>query len=130
MMRVVCMVALLLLGSTESAASDTTWKSKRGLFVVTYASDLDPLEINKLHGWTLQLASKDGEAVTAAVISVDGGMPKHDHGLATQPRVTQELGDGAYRLDGLRFHMRGDWEVTLTIEANGVTDAVTIKLIL
>ena len=128
MMRIAGLIVLLCVALVPALAQETVWTSKRGLFVVTYVSDLEPVAINQLHGWTLQLEDKNGEAVTAAFITVDGGMPEHDHGLPTQPRVTQELGDGAYRLDGLRFHMRGNWEVTLRIEANGMTDAVTIKV--
>ena len=128
MIRIAGLIILLSVTLAQAVADETAWTSKRGLFVVSYVSDLEPLAINQLHGWTLQLDSKDGEPVTAAVITVDGGMPEHDHGLPTQPRVTQEIGEGAYRLDGLRFHMRGEWEVTLRIEANGVTDAVTIKV--
>ena len=130
MMRIAGLIVLMCVALMPALAEETVWTSKRGLFVITYVSDLEPLTINQLHGWTLQLEDKDGEAVTAAVITVDGGMPKHDHGLPTQPRVTQELGAGAYRLEGLRFHMRGEWEVSLSIAANGVTDAVTIMVTL
>jgi len=111
-------------------AEGVTWKSKRGLFVATYDSELKPITINQLHSWVLQIEDANGEAVTGAKIVADGGMPTHDHGLPTRPRVTAELGDGAYRLDGLRFHMRGDWEVTLTIDANGVSDTITVNLTL
>jgi hypothetical protein len=57
-------------------------------------------------------------------------MPVHNHGLPTQPRVTTELGDGDYRLEGMRFHMQGPWEITLTITVGGSTDTVVIALTL
>jgi hypothetical protein len=57
-------------------------------------------------------------------------MPLHDHGMPTRPRVTADLGGGRYRLDGLRFHMNGDWEIVLEILANGSRDTVVIKLVL
>ena len=123
-------VALTFLLALTAWAENVTWKSKRGLFVATYDSELDPISINQLHSWVLHIEDANGEAVTGARIVADGGMPEHDHGLPTRPRITAELGDGAYRLDGLRFHMRGDWEVTLTIDANGVSDTVTVKLTL
>jgi hypothetical protein len=59
---------------------------------------------------------------------VDGGMPLHNHGMPTRPRITEELGEGDYRLEGMRFHMRGAWEVSIEIAADGKTDTVIIKL--
>lgn len=130
-----CLAAVLLLIMSVNLCADAsqtepTWTSKRGLFVVSWQSELDPLQINQLHAWTLHIENPAGEAITAAKIDVDGGMPEHDHGLATRPRVTAELGNGDYRLDGLRFHMRGNWELQFTIVANGKTDTVVVKVTL
>ena len=122
--------ALLLSLCLVAQAEDASWTSKRGLFLVSYQSDLEPLQINALHAWTLHIENPEGEAVTGAQITVDGGMPEHNHGLATRPRVTAESGNGNYRLEGLRFHMRGDWELLLTIVANGKTDTVVVKVTL
>ena len=61
-------------------------------------------------------------------ITVDGGMPAHNHGLPTQPRVTQNLGEGCYKVEGLRFHMQGHWEMKIGIESGGATDTVIIPL--
>jgi len=55
-------------------------------------------------------------------------MPLHDHGLPTRPRVTEELGNGDYRLQGMRFHMTGAWEITLLIRAGETEDTVVISL--
>ena len=52
----------------------------------------------------------------------------HDHGMPTRPRVTEDLGGGRYRLDGLRFHMNGRWEMTIEINADGRRDTVLIVL--
>jgi len=87
-----------------------------------------PIPINRIHGWELVVLTAGGEAVTGAEITVDGGMPAHDHGLPTRPRVTEELGGGRYRVEGLRFHMGGIWEIVVTIEAAGRRDTVTISI--
>ncbi len=57
-------------------------------------------------------------------------MPQHDHGLPTEPEVTQELGGGDYVVEGLRFHMAGRWQVKFVINAGGQRDSVTFNLIL
>lgn len=118
------------LPADEHAPEEESWTSKRGLFIVTYQSELEPLQINQLHSWILHLENSQGVPITGAQIEVAGGMPEHDHGLATRPRVTAAPGAGDYLLEGLRFHMRGDWELQLTIVADGKTDAVVVKVTL
>jgi hypothetical protein len=100
------------------------------LFRVSFSSDLDPVAINQMHSWTLTVATADGQPVENATITVDGGMPQHGHGLPTNPQVTEYLGDGRYRVEGLRFQMGGWWEVKFDITAAGQTDAVTFNLVL
>jgi len=111
-------VALLLLCAPISGALADEWVSSRGVYTVSFESSLEPIEINQIHAWILHITS-DGEPVTGASLAVSGGMPAHDHGMPTRPRVTAELGNGHYRLEGMRFHMGGDWEVSIEIKANG-----------
>lgn len=118
----------LLLASVQ--ADDAQWSSQRGLFVVSYQSELVPLQINKLHAWVLHIEDTNGNPVIGAHIEASGGMPAHDHGLPTYPRVTDELGDGDYRLDGMRFHMSGVWEITISISADDQSDAVVVSVTL
>jgi hypothetical protein len=66
--------------------------------------------------------------VEGAQIEVDGGMPAHDHGLPTAPRVTEDLGGGDYRLDGVRFHMRGLWQMYFTIRTGDAEETAVISI--
>jgi len=111
------------------AVAGTDWVSDRGVYTVAYESSLQPIEINQIHNWILHISS-DGEPVANAEVTISGGMPVHNHGLPTSPRVTEELGNGDYRLEGMRFHMKGDWEVSITIRAGGKTDTVIVTLTL
>ena len=96
--------------------------------VVTYTTpDGDP-EINKMHSWVLHVESDDGIAIEGAIINVEGGMPKHNHGLPTKPLITTELGNGNYKLEGMRFHMSGYWEIIVNITTNNGTSKVIIPL--
>ena len=118
---VLCLVAAIPAGADQRSADQ---------LVVRYESSLQPVEINKMHSWLLRVETADGRPVEDATIEVDGGMPEHDHGLPTQPRVTAELGGGSYRVDGLRFHMRGDWELVFTIRHGKHTSTVVVSLTL
>ena len=124
----IVLVALLCMLIQQVGTTGDVWESTRGLFAVSYESELQPIEINRIHNWLLRIESTGGDPVRGAHIEVTGGMPLHNHGLPTRPRVTQELGDGNYRLEGMRFHMAGDWEITIDIDVDGKTDTVIVTL--
>jgi hypothetical protein len=125
--RSVVAAILLILALPVTDATAEEWVSKRNIYEVSYESSIEPISINRMHHWILTITS-DGEPVAGAEIDVTGGMPAHDHGMPTRPRVTAELGEGRYRLEGLRFHMNGRWEMSIEIEANGRRDTVVIVL--
>lgn len=130
MMRAAGVLACLWVLFAAALANDARWTSQRDIFALSYQSELNPLQINTLHGWILHIEDASGQPVLGATIEATGGMPAHDHGLPTRPRVTTEIGDGDYRLDGLRFHMGGTWEITFNISANGKSDIVVVTVTL
>lgn len=102
--------------------------SEQGHYRVSFASTLAPLEINRMHSWIVHVEDAKGTAVEQAELTISGGMPLHDHGLPTVPRATRYLGSGDYLVEGMKFHMSGAWEVSITIAANGNRDRVTFGL--
>ncbi|NQV86570.1 MAG: FixH family protein [Woeseiaceae bacterium] len=113
------LIVCLLLFPPASYADD---------LVVTYTTpDGDP-QINRMHSWILHIETAAGVEVEGATVEFDGGMPKHNHGLPTKPRVTEELGGGDYKLDGVRFHMSGYWEIVVSVATDSGTSIVTIPL--
>lgn len=103
--------------------------SGNGLYQVALVPPAQAPAINQLHSWKVKLATADGTPVRGARFTVDGGMPQHGHGLPTQPRVTRELGDGVYQLDGMKFSMTGWWEVKLAIASPHGPDKVTFNTV-
>jgi len=122
------MLVLLLQVSALAADTEQEWSSRRGVYTISFEAELDPIEINRIHAWVLTVRTSSGDPVTRAEISVLGGMPMHDHGMPTRPRVTEYLGEGRYRLEGMRFHMSGRWEVSVTVKADGKVDTAVIAL--
>jgi hypothetical protein len=115
---------------TAPANTETTRASADSGLVVSYTSELTPIVINKIHNWIVHLETADGTNVAGAQIVAIGGMPIHDHGLPTLPRMTRELGDGDYLLEGMKFHMNGWWQVTVSIDVNDNRDSVIFDLVL
>lgn len=112
----------------EPAAVADRWTSERGKYVVSFSSSIDPMPINKMFEWTLHVEDADGEPVDGARFAIAGGMPEHNHGLPTSPRVTEDLGNGDYRLQGIRFHMKGNWQFIISIFEGAQADRVVIDL--
>jgi hypothetical protein len=110
--------------------TSTSRFSDAGLFNVSWNSDSGTPPLNQIHSWTLHVETADGQPVEGATILVDGGMPQHGHGLPTSPEVTADLGNGDYRVEGMKFQMLGFWEVKFNISADGQSDSITFNLIL
>ena len=102
----------------------------RNLYLVEVQSLADPIAINKMHAWEAKVKLATGEPVTGASITVGGGMPQHGHGYPTQPRVTKELGDGRYLIEGMKFSMSGWWELKLKIDSSAGVDDVTFNTVI
>jgi hypothetical protein len=124
---------LLIVSSLLPLASygdEASWLTRSGYYHVSYQSELRPIVINRIHTWIFHIETPDGAPVDEAEISVTGGMPLHNHGLPTAPQMTTSLGNGNYRVEGMRFHMNGDWELLVTVDVAGRRDTVIIPLTL
>lgn len=98
-----------------------------------YRVQIKPLEavvpVNKMHLWEVRVMRPGGEPVAGAKLAVDGGMPQHGHGLPTRPRVTRELGNGHYLIEGMKFNMSGWWEIKITVADKDASDKATFNLL-
>ena len=125
---------LFLLAGQQTAVSGSdnqtrqTRISGEGLYTVTMESRLNPLKLGRIHAWVAEIKDAKGNPVNDAAIKVGGGMPVHNHGFPTQPRMTQKLGEGKYLIEGIKFSMGGPWVILLEIDANGQSDTVAFDV--
>jgi len=103
--------------------------SAAGRYVATL-EPAKPLRPRQMQTVRVTVRDAEGHAIDEAQISIDGGMPQHGHGLPTRPRVTRNLGDGIYEIEGVRFNMGGWWEFKLAIAGARGADTVTFNLAL
>ena len=127
-MKYLIFILLSIFSVNTQAETKSSKQTNAGHFFITYESQAKPIIINQMHAWIINIQDENRQKVTDASVEIAGGMPEHDHGLPTQPKVTKNLGKGKYLLEGLKFHMHGSWVVTLSIEAAGKTDQVTFSL--
>ena len=101
-----------------------------GLYVAAIEPEIPEIKQGELHSWILTVKTPDGKPVDDAKIAVGGGMPDHNHGLPTSPEMTQHLGDGRYRIEGMKFSMSGWWELKFDISSATGSDSATFNLVL
>lgn len=131
----VLLVNLMLIAFPSAWAGDKPDPDLRGTsepngLVVSIYSKLTPIPINQIHSWLIHVNTQNGDPVDDAVIKVNGGMPEHNHGLPTSPQITRNLGNGEYLLEGMKFHMNGHWQITVSISHDDAEDAVTFDMAL
>jgi hypothetical protein len=107
-----------------------TRATEHGLFVGTLEPGASSIPVGTIQTWTVAITTPDGQPVEHASISIDGGMPQHGHGLPTEPEVTEELGGGRYKVEGMKFNMPGWWTITLDVSSPAGTDSATFNLAL
>ena len=104
--------------------------SAKGLYALSIAPEAGEPRQGELHAWVVTVNTRQGAPVEGAAISVGGGMPEHAHGLPTSPEATAYLGDGRYRIEGMKFSMPGWWQLKLGVSAPAGTDEATFNLVL
>lgn len=62
-------------------------------------------------------------------IAVNLTMPAHRHGSTLTPSILP-LGGGRYQINGLLLHMRGGWQIKISLTAGGAVDEVVIPIVL
>ena len=104
--------------------------SAAGLYAVAIEPEVEPVQQGSLHGWILTVTTPEGEPVADAEITVDGGMPQHGHGLPTAPQSTGHIGEGRYRIEGVRFNMGGWWVLNFAISSPAGDDEAEFNIVL
>lgn len=65
----------------------------------------------------VRLTDTTGAGVTGAAVRVEGDMTHA--GMVPVLTEAQEVGDGVYQADDMRFTMAGDWIITVTATVDG-----------
>ena len=81
-----------------------------------------------MRSWIVGVTSPGGEGVSPTLLAFDAGMPQHNHGLMTKPQVTEALGDGRFRVEGVKFHMGGVWTLRVDVVAAAGADLAEFKV--
>jgi len=119
---------------SEALAADCPLDLGHGTGLVVYtqrhmlALRPEPLQIEVGIPFTLimNVCTKRGEP--AELVAIDATMPAHKHGMNYTPKIVAGV-DGRYRVEGLVFHMPGEWELVLDVRSGGEMERLTHGLV-
>ena len=92
-------------------------------YVVVFKTVPDPIAVGSHFALDFAVCPR-AKAEAPRSVRVDAGMPEHRHGMNYRPVVTTRP-SGAYRADGLMFHMPGRWDLTFDVDATSGTERLT-----
>jgi len=124
--------------ASESAAAPpppavVSWPATRasggGSFEITLEPEGGAIGRNRHFALDVMVEAKAGEVAGLAVaVAVDADMPAHQHGMNTKPEVVA-IGDGGrYRVEGMLFHMAGDWVIKVDVTRGEKTESATFPV--
>jgi hypothetical protein len=102
-------------------------------FFVEVSPTPTPIPFQQLFALDVQISGADKQPLEGASIDdVRAIMPAHNHGMNVKPEVTAQ-GGGKFRVEGMRFHMRGDgddglWVLELVINHQGTIDQTAFEV--
>ncbi len=97
-----------------------------------YKSKLEcqrPLSTDSFQNCWLTL-SHGGKLIKNAEIFISGGMPEHEHGLPTSPKIVWSEDKSAHLIQGLKFSMPGQWSLNFKVNAkdDALKDQISILI--
>lgn len=114
---------------TASTREEPRWKGAHeartddGRFLVRWRAAPEPIPEGAnfaLEAWVFDGAHPE-QLVDDIGFDFDASMPQHGHGMNRLARVTK-LAPGAWRAEGLLFHMPGRWQLAFDITRGARTD--------
>ena len=102
--------------------------SAGGRYRIGVRPAIAPIPLGAMHDWVVRIELADGNPASPSTLAFDGGMPSHGHGFVTAPRVTRDLGNGEYLVEGVKFHMAGEWEVRVAVTEGSSGDRASFVI--
>jgi hypothetical protein len=133
-----------------SAQPGAPLASSGGTYLVRYRTEPSPIPLNEPFSLEVEVldASEPSRFAEAVSLGVEARMPAHGHGMNHVPEVratldgtedpllrawTAEdpaLGNGRYRVRGMRLHMPGAWELQFDLTRWAVTERAQVTITL
>lgn len=102
--------------------------SESGRYRVVIRREDPSVPYARIHAWLVRIEAEDGALIHPTRLAFSGGMPQHGHGFQTAPQVTDALAGGGFRIDGVRFHMAGEWMLRIEFVSPAGADVALFEI--
>jgi hypothetical protein len=107
----------------ESYAAGLAKPGGSGAFTFVLASAMPAPPSLYSNTWNVSVVDGSGQPVqNASVTTIKLYMPQMRHGSSVRPTITPN-GNGTFTIAPLYFQMAGLWQITITAQANSMTDS-------
>ncbi|MCK6513124.1 FixH family protein [Myxococcota bacterium] len=126
-------------GSTQETMSEATPEgsgairslvTKEGTYRVVYVPAPDPIPLNENFAINFTVTYADGREMALPAdleLKADATMPAHKHGMLQKPTIQKET-TGKYKVDGMKFHMPGQWVMKVDLTSGAKTETVDFEI--
>jgi hypothetical protein len=115
---------------TPVAASLSDIPSHNGVYRASIIGSPNLMELGRPVALTVEIRTVADAPVEGALLELESRMPDDESVSVARSPAIQEIGGGLYRVEGLRFHSRGWWNLKLQISTRGMTDSLAFNLVL
>ena len=126
------LIGACALGWTDATSAcgdelgDRTRRIENAHYAVVFKTMPDPIAVGSHFSVDFAVCPQ-GDAEKPRNVRIDAQMPEHRHGMNYRPVVVAS-GPGAYRADGLMFHMPGRWELFFDVVTSAGSERLTVPL--
>jgi hypothetical protein len=113
-------------GACGDELGDRTRRIENAHYAVVFKTMPDPIAVGSHFSVDFAVCPQ-GDAEKPRNVRVDAQMPEHRHGMNYRPVVVAS-GPGAYRADGLMFHMPGRWELLFDVVTSAGSERLTVPI--
>lgn len=105
----------------------TSRLSREGVYKVSYSGG-EPNSYGLPFSWQVKIEDKNGLPISGAHLSLRLSMPKNGHSPVITGIAVRELGQGLYKVSGIRCDRSGLWRAVLEVHGRGYGDTVSFNL--
>lgn len=112
----------------QRAAHEQQLRSEKGHYLIKWqAVAQDKVPLNQYFALDIEVNEPLKPVKYPLDLNVNAGMQAHNHGMHTKP-VVHRLANQHFRVEGMLFHMPGQWQVELDISRGVIRDSARLEI--
>lgn len=96
-----------------------------GIFKGKFFYEDEKPPVGETHSWLLYVESAEGEVLEGATIQGDGINYDAMRGFSKPPVISEYVGNGHYRVEGIHFQVGGVWTMRFQVIWEGKADVLS-----